>query len=518
MTPQESNWCGAETAPKPLTLRKTLIRTTEFCKNPWPSFSRTIRRRPASKRRLKVKSRWVIGFLLTCALAISANAQENSGVQSAEGPIANLARQNSGDATSPATQLQAPAGLQDAGTYPDRTTNSGYSLVAPAAPRYSLVATSAQQSSHVQKATSTISTTQSFSQEELDALLAPIALYPDALLSQVLMASTYPLEVVEADCFLKQNPGLSGKALDDELAQKNWDPSVQSLAAYPKVLAMMSEKLEWTERLGDAFLEDKGRVMDTVQALRRRAEAAGNLKSNSEQTVVHDKETIIVEPSQTEYVYVKDDDYDWLLVYGMLSEAAYYDYYYYYHRYYGYASVRVTNVRINDWHSTGYHIDHEHWGWAKADWGNRNLKLNTSNNRFWNESGRTAPAQGSAWQHDPVHRRGVDYPTSGMRDRFAGANPAAGRSLEGGAPSASRGGLPQGPSGFGGPGAGGPSPMGTPQSPSAPPSGPLGNVGPSSGGLPSGGFPFGGLPSGGFPSGGPPAMGPPPMPPPPMPH
>src|SRR5271157_839019 len=117
---QESSWSGAETAPKPLTLRRTRIRTTEFCKNPWPSFSRTTRRRPASNRRLKLKSQWIIGFLLICALAISANAQENSGVQSAEGPIANLARQNSGDATSPATQLQAPAGLQDAGTYPDR--------------------------------------------------------------------------------------------------------------------------------------------------------------------------------------------------------------------------------------------------------------------------------------------------------------------------------------------------------------------------------------------------------------
>src|SRR5271165_4983595 len=117
---QKSSWSGAETAPKPLTLRKTLIRTTEFCKNPWLSFSRTIRRRPASKRRLKVKSRWIIGFLVTCALAISANAQENSGVQSAEGPIANFAQQNTGSATSPATQLQTPAGLQDAGIYPDR--------------------------------------------------------------------------------------------------------------------------------------------------------------------------------------------------------------------------------------------------------------------------------------------------------------------------------------------------------------------------------------------------------------
>src|SRR5271165_685684 len=117
---QESSWSGAETAPKPLTLRRILIRTTEFCKNPWRSFSRTIRRRPASKRRLKVKSQWIIGFLLACALAISANAQANSSVQTAEGPIANLARQNSGGATSPATQLQAPAGLQDAGTYPGR--------------------------------------------------------------------------------------------------------------------------------------------------------------------------------------------------------------------------------------------------------------------------------------------------------------------------------------------------------------------------------------------------------------
>src|SRR5271166_2459011 len=132
---QESSWSGVETAPRPSTLRKTLIRTTEFCKNPWPSFSRTIRRRPASKRRLKVKSQWIIGFLLICALAISANAQENSSVQSAEGPIANLARQHSGGATSPATQLQAPAGLQDAGTYTDRTTNSGYSLVAQSAAR-----------------------------------------------------------------------------------------------------------------------------------------------------------------------------------------------------------------------------------------------------------------------------------------------------------------------------------------------------------------------------------------------
>src|SRR5271157_4243618 len=119
MTPQESNWCGAEMAPRPSTSRKTRIRTTGTCRRRWPSSLRTIRLRPASRRTSKVKSRWIIGFLLTCALAISANAQENSGVQTSEGPIANLARQNSGSTTSPATQLQAPAGSQDAGAYPN---------------------------------------------------------------------------------------------------------------------------------------------------------------------------------------------------------------------------------------------------------------------------------------------------------------------------------------------------------------------------------------------------------------
>jgi Protein of unknown function (DUF3300) len=349
---------------------------------------------------------------------------------------------------------------------------------------------------------------QSFSQDELNALLAPIALYPDGLLSQVLMASTYPLEVVEADRFLKQNSGLQGEALDEALAQKKWDPSVQSLAAYPKVIAMMSDKLEWTEHLGDAFLEDQGRVMDTVQALRRRAQAAGNLKSTSQQTVVQDKETIIIEPTQTEVVYVPDYDYDWLLAYELAYESAY-DYYGYgrysgYGRYYGSVSVRYTS----------YHISGNHWGWEKADWRNRQFRMNAGNNRFWNQAGRTAPTSGSAWQHDPVHRQGVGYPTAAMRERFPGGNPAAGRLGEGGFPSASRGELPQGGPASAGPRAGGPSPMGAPQPPggtSGPPGGmsgpPSGMPGGFPGGMP-GGFP-GGMP-GGFPGGMP---GPPPGPP-----
>lgn len=106
-----------------------------------------------------------------------------------------------------------------------------------------------------------------FSQDELDQLLAPIALHPDDLLTQILAASTYPLEVVEAARFVHQNPNLRDGALDDAVSQRNWDPSVQSLTAFPTVLAMMSDRLEWTERVGDAFLADQQRVMDTRMPL-----------------------------------------------------------------------------------------------------------------------------------------------------------------------------------------------------------------------------------------------------------
>ena len=118
--------------------------------------------------------------------------------------------------------------------------------------------------------------------EQLDALVAPIALYPDNLLALVLMASTYPLEVVQAARFVKANPNLNGPALDDALRGMTWDPSVLSLASFPQVLDMMNDKLDWTQRLGDAFLADEAAVMRTVQGLRARAQQAGNLKSNEQ--------------------------------------------------------------------------------------------------------------------------------------------------------------------------------------------------------------------------------------------
>ena len=129
-----------------------------------------------------------------------------------------------------------------------------------------------------------------FKQEELDQILAPIALYPDSLVAQILMASTYPLEVVQADRFAKQNASLKGEPLTKALESQSWDPSVKSLVNFPQVLTMMSEKLDWTQKLGDAFLAQQKPVMDTIQSLRAKAQAAGNLKTTKEQTVIVEAE------------------------------------------------------------------------------------------------------------------------------------------------------------------------------------------------------------------------------------
>ena len=125
-----------------------------------------------------------------------------------------------------------------------------------------------------------------FSQQELDQMLAPIALYPDSLLAQVLIAATYPDQVMEADRWLKQNPDLKGDALNDALDTMNWDLSVKALAPFPQVLAMMAQEPDWTQRMGEAFLAQQADVMDSVQKLRQKAQAAGNLKTTAEQKVV----------------------------------------------------------------------------------------------------------------------------------------------------------------------------------------------------------------------------------------
>src|SRR5712691_1090300 len=153
-----------------------------------------------------------------------------------------------------------------------------------------------------------------FTQQELDQMLAPIALYPDSLLSQILMASTYPLEVVEAARWSRANPNLKGDQAVQEVAQNTWDPSVKSLAAFPQVLAMMDQQLEWTARLGDVFVAQEPQVMETVQNLRQKAYAAGNLRSTQQASVVQQGDALAIEPASPEMVYVPY--YDPRVVYG----------------------------------------------------------------------------------------------------------------------------------------------------------------------------------------------------------
>ena len=166
-----------------------------------------------------------------------------------------------------------------------------------------------------------------FSQAELEQILAPIALYPDDVLAQILIASTYPLEIVQADRWAKQNSGLKGDALTAALEKQPWDPSVKSLVNFPQVLSMMSEKLDLTQKLGDAFLAQQQDVMKAIQTLRAKAEASGNLKSTKEQKVIVEKETIIIQPANPQVIYVPT--YNPTVVYGTWAYPAYPPAYYY---------------------------------------------------------------------------------------------------------------------------------------------------------------------------------------------
>jgi len=153
-----------------------------------------------------------------------------------------------------------------------------------------------------------------FTQAELDQMLAPIALYPDALLSQILMAATYPVEVVQAARWSRASPHLKGEDAVRAVEPMDWDPSVKSLVAFPQLLDRMNERIEWTERLGDAFVAQELQVMDTIQHLRQRADAAGNLGSSPEMHVVRDGGYILIEPASPHLVHVPY--YDPIIVYG----------------------------------------------------------------------------------------------------------------------------------------------------------------------------------------------------------
>jgi hypothetical protein len=237
----------------------------------------------------------------------------------------------------------------------------------------------------------------SFTQAELDQLLAPIALYPDALLAQVLMASTYPLEVVEASRWVKANPGLKDKALEDALQAQRWDPAVKSLAVFPQVLAMMNEKLDWTQKLGDAFLAQQAEVLATAQELRKKAQAQGALKDSEQQKVVTTQEnntTVIkIEPTNPEVVYVPT--YNPTVVYGAWPYPAYPPYYYYPPGYVaGGALLGFT---------AGVIVGGALWG--NVGWGRGDVNVNV--NRY-NNFNKTNISNGN-WNHNVNHRGGVPY-------------------------------------------------------------------------------------------------------------
>jgi hypothetical protein len=259
-----------------------------------------------------------------------------------------------------------------------------------------------------------------FTPQELDQMLAPIALYPDSLLSQILMASTYPLEVVEAARWSRANPNLKGDEAVKAVEQNYWDPSVKSLVAFPQILMMMDEKLSWMQRLGDAFLSQQAQVMDTVQSLRQKAYAAGNLKSSDQVRVEQQGQTIVVESPNPQVVYVPY--YDPMVVYGPWWWPAYPPVYwapwpgYFVGPGFGAGFVWGVGITVG----VGFFF-------GAFDWPHRHVNVGTVNNFFIRNN------EVRAWGHDPIHRRGVPYRAVELRQQFGrtSASPEARRDFRG---------------------------------------------------------------------------------------
>lgn len=270
-----------------------------------------------------------------------------------------------------------------------------------------------------------------FTPEQLDQLLAPIALYPDALLSQTLMAATYPLEVVEAARWSQANPNLKGDAAVQAVKSKEWDVSVKSLVAFPQTLAMMNNNLDWTQKVGDAMIGQQKDVADSIQRLRAKAAAAGNLKTTPQQKVTTQTtgqgggsaSAIVIEPANPELIYVPYYNPNW--AYGPWPYPAYPPVYYPPPPNYGAAlatgmmfglGVAAGAAMFGGWH----------WGWSGGGWGasyttvNVNRATTISANNF-----NAARYRDGQWNHDPAHRDGVPYRTQAERERYNQTRPGA---------------------------------------------------------------------------------------------
>ena len=254
--------------------------------------------------------------------------------------------------------------------------------------------------------------------EQLDSLVAPIALYPDAMLAQTLAASTYPLEVMQLDQWMDKNKNLKDKALVDAVAKQPWDPSVQSMAAFPDVVQRMAENIQWMTDVGNAVLAQQKDVMDAVQRMRAKAQGTGNLKTGSEQkvetkTTQSGQQVIVVEQANPEAAYVPS--YDPAVVYG----AAPAEYPYYPYSYPGYqpgtalawgSAIAVGGVWANN-------------NWGNCDWDDGDVNINNNNNfnKNYNKNvNKTGTGQGNGWQHNPQHRGNAPYANKQTANKYGG--------------------------------------------------------------------------------------------------
>src|SRR5438874_7812343 len=288
--------------------------------------------------------------------------------------------------------------------------------------------------------------------QELDSLVAPIALYSDPLLAQTLAASTYPLEIIQLQQWMERNKNLQGKALADAVAKQPWDPSVQGLVEFPDVVQRTAGNVQWTTDLGNAFLAQQSDVMDAVQRMRGKAQGTGNLKTSAQQvvetqTVPSGKQVIKIEQANPDFVYVPS--YDPTVVYGPPPPQ----YPYYPYTYPGY----VPGTALM-W-GAGIALGAAAWGawgghWGDCDWNGGNVKINNNYNYNKNNNfNRNVSRQGQGnWQHNPQHRGNAPYGDRGTAGKYGGRGPggAGGAGRPGGPGGAGTVGKPGGPGGAGG--------------------------------------------------------------------
>src|SRR4029450_3169290 len=288
-----------------------------------------------------------------------------------------------------------------------------------------------------------------FKPEELEQIVAPIALYPDALVAQTMMASTYPLEVIQAARLVKANPNLKDTALSEELKKYDWDDSVKSLWSFAQILSLLNEKIDWMQKLGDAFLGQRKDTMDAIQRLRAKAQAQGNLQSNEQQKVIVEnapaappppgqptsaeapaQQTIIkIEPANPQVVYVPS--YNPTVVYGAWPPA--YPPYYPYPPGYAWGAAALS-------FGVGMAVGAAVWG--GCNWGGGDVDIDVNkNNNFTNNVNRgdratqiknersSRQGQGGKqnFNHDPSHRKGAQYRDKGTQQKYnRGNSPQAG--------------------------------------------------------------------------------------------